>query len=87
MKAIAYIRVSTTNQEILRQTTKIHEFCQTANMTVVETITDFGKSGATLNREGYQQLMQVTKEIADVVTSISLTILFTNKLVFVLSQI
>jgi site-specific DNA recombinase len=67
MKAIAYIRVSTNNQEILRQTTKVREFCQITNMTIVDEISDIGKSGATLNRPGYLQLMQITKEMADVI--------------------
>lgn len=66
MKAIAYIRVSTNNQEILRQTTKIHEFCQTSNMTIVEEIIDFGISGAISDRPGYNKLLTVTNKTADI---------------------
>lgn len=67
MRAISYIRVSTTNQEVLRQKVKVQNFCSARNMEIVEEITDFGISGATLDRVGFQKLMTVTKDSADVI--------------------
>lgn len=67
MKAIAYIRVSTANQDIKRQSVKINEYCASANYELVDEITDAGVSGATFEREGYKKLQAITKEDADIV--------------------
>ena len=79
MKAIAYIRVSTNNQEILRQTTKIHEFCQITNLTIVEEIVDFGVSGATMERKGLTKLMNITQSDADLIICSELSRLSRNE--------
>jgi len=79
MKAIAYIRVSTTNQEILRQTVKVQNFCSVQNMEIVEEITDFGISGGTMDRVGLQKLLNVTKDNADVVVVSELARLSRNE--------
>ena len=67
MKAIAYIRVSTSNQDIKRQSVKINEYCLSNNYELVEEIVDFGVSGATLERTGYKQLQGITKDDANIV--------------------
>jgi site-specific DNA recombinase len=67
MKAIGYIRVSTTNQDLKRQVEKYKEFCTAKNYTALPAIEDFGKSGANFERAGFQQLMRVTAADADLV--------------------
>lgn len=67
MKAIGYIRVSTTNQDILRQSIKYKEFCNYKNFENVEEIVDFGVSGATFERDGFKKLQKVTNKEADII--------------------
>jgi len=67
MKAIAYIRVSTTNQDVTRQSIKIKDFCSSNNYELVNEIIDFGVSGSTFDRAGYKQLQGITKEDANIV--------------------
>jgi len=67
MKAIAYIRVSTTNQDIKRQSVKINEYCSSNNYELVEEIVDFGVSGATFERAGFKRLNEINLENADIV--------------------
>ncbi len=79
MRAIAYIRVSTTNQEVLRQTAKVKDFCSAQSMEIVEEITDFGISGATMERVGLQKLLNVNKDNADVIVISELSRLSRNE--------
>lgn len=65
MKAIGYIRVSTTNQEVLRQTAKYLEYCSINGHKNIEKIVDFGKTGADFERDGFKRLKQITTEDAD----------------------
>ena len=44
-KAIAYIRVSTTHQDVERQRIKFKEYCKNNNLQANEEIIDFGISG------------------------------------------
>ena len=67
MRAIGYIRVSTTNQDLKRQVEKYKEFCTSKGYAALEPIEDFGKSGANFERTGFQQLMQLTTADADLV--------------------
>ena len=67
MKAIAYIRVSTTNQDIKRQSVKINEYCASVDYELVEEIVDFGISGATFEREGFKRLNEITIDDANIV--------------------
>lgn len=79
MRAIAYIRVSTTNQEVLRQTAKVKDFCRAQDMEIVEEITDFGISGATMERAGLKKLLDVNKDAADVIVISELSRLSRNE--------
>ena len=56
MRAIGYARVSTTKQDLARQRCKITNFCGEKGYELIKILEDFGISGATLQREGYQQL-------------------------------
>ena len=67
MKAIAYIRVSTTNQDVKRQSVKISEYCSANNYELVEEIVDFGISGATFERAGFKRLNEITIDDANIV--------------------
>lgn len=67
MRAIGYMRVSTTNQDLKRQVEKYKEFCTTKGYTALQPIEDFGKTGANFEREGFQQLMQITAKDTDLV--------------------
>ncbi|WP_167618030.1 recombinase family protein [Maribellus sediminis] len=67
MRAIGYMRVSTTNQDLKRQVEKYKEFCTTKGYTALHPIEDFGKTGANFERAGFQQLMQLTTNDADLV--------------------
>ena len=66
MRAIGYARVSTTKQDLARQRCKITNFCAENGYELASFIEDFGISGATLQREGYQKLNSLTSEYCDV---------------------
>lgn len=65
MKVIGYSRVSTTKQELYRQRDKISKYCNENNYFLSRIIEDFGKSGATNERSGYKQLLELTNEDCD----------------------
>ena len=65
MKAIGYIRVSTSRQDLERQDKLIREYCTIKNYSIVEIYSD-KKSGATNNREAFIKMLQVDKSQADV---------------------
>ena len=65
MKVIGYSRVSTTKQELYRQRDKITKYCEENNYFLHHIIEDFGKSGATNERSGYNQLLNLTKGDCD----------------------
>lgn len=65
MKVIGYSRVSTTKQELYRQRDKISKYCEESNYFLSRIIEDFGKSGATNERSGYKQLLELTNEDCD----------------------
>lgn len=65
MKVIGYSRVSTTKQELYRQRDKISKYCDESNYFLSRIIEDFGKSGATNERSGYKQLLELTNEDCD----------------------
>ena len=65
MKVIGYSRVSTTKQELYRQRDKISKYCNESNYFLSRIIEDFGKSGATNERSGYKQLLELTNEDCD----------------------
>lgn len=67
MRAIGYARVSTTKQDLARQCCKITEFCAENGHKLEFIIKDFGISGATLDRKGYQQLNSLTANDCDVI--------------------
>lgn len=67
MKAISYIRVSTSNQHIERQQNKFKEFCILNKFIPIDEIIDFGISGSKADREGYLKLQQLTNKDADIV--------------------
>ena len=65
-KAIAYIRVSTTHQDVERQRIKFKEYCKNNNLQANEEIIDFGISGAKSDRPGYLRLQALTGKDADI---------------------
>lgn len=65
MKVIGYSRVSTTKQELYRQRDKITKYCEENNYFLHHIIEDFGKSGATNERSGYKQLLNLSHEDCD----------------------
>lgn len=67
MKAIGYIRVSTNNQDIIRQTEKYKNFCIAAGYENIDAIVDDGKTGANFDREGYRRLQEITLADADII--------------------
>ncbi len=67
MRAIGYARVSTTKQDLDRQRDKITKFCSENGYFLEFIIEDFGVSGATLNRKGYQRLNSLTEKDCDVI--------------------
>ena len=67
MRAIGYARVSTTKQDLARQRDKITNFCSDNGYELEFIIEDFGISGATLNRKGYQRLLSLTEKECDVI--------------------
>lgn len=66
MRAIGYARVSTTKQDLARQRDKITNFCAEKDYDLEFIIEDFGISGATLQRNGYQRLNSLTNMQCDV---------------------
>lgn len=67
MKVIGYSRVSTTKQELYRQRDKIKKYCDDNNYFLCDIIEDFGISGKTNNREGYQKLLTLSSGDCDLV--------------------
>ena len=67
MKAIGYIRVSTTKQDLSRQKVKLREFCESNGYELIQLIEDFGISVANANRVGYLELLKKTGANADVI--------------------
>lgn len=67
MRAIGYARVSTTKQDLARQRCKITNFCGENGYELEFIIEDFGISGATLDRKGYQRLNSLTDNDCDVI--------------------
>lgn len=67
MKIIGYIRVSTKNQDLQRQETKINDYCKLKNYEIVKLIPDDGISGATNERSGYKELLSLKAEDADMI--------------------
>ena len=67
MKAIGYARVSTTKQDLARQRDKITNFCNDRGYELLTIIEDFGISGASLEREGYQELNKLTDRDCDII--------------------
>lgn len=67
MKAIGYARVSTTKQDLARQRDKITNFCNDRRYELLTIIEDFGISGASLEREGYQELNKLTDRDCDII--------------------
>ena len=66
MKAIGYIRVSTEEQaregiSLEAQEEKIKKYVDLHNLKLVELISDEGKSGKDLNREGIQKIISLCK--------------------------
>jgi site-specific DNA recombinase len=59
MLVTGYIRVSTSQQDLHRQETLIKEYCTNNDHTLQRIISD-SASGATSNRKGFQELLQVT---------------------------
>lgn len=67
MKAVGYIRVSTEEQaregiSLEAQENKIKKYVDLHNLGLVEVISDEGKSGKDLNREGIQKVISLCKE-------------------------
>ena len=65
-KAIGYVRVSTTQQDYLRQENIINEYCKMNGLQLVNVFAD-KKSGASNDREGLKHLMDVSKDDADII--------------------
>lgn len=64
--AIAYLRVSTTDQvkhgsSLDNQEDKIRKYCDLNDFDLTEIISDNGVSGKTSNREGFQKVMDIVK--------------------------
>lgn len=66
MKAIGYIRVSTTRQDLERQKKLIEDYCIIKNYEIVDIFSD-KQTGATSNREGYIKLLRTDKTTADII--------------------
>lgn len=67
MKIIGYARVSTTAQDLERQRELINDFCKKNNYNLSSIIEDNGISGAINDRQGYNRLLSLTKDDADMV--------------------
>ena len=67
MKIVGYARVSTTAQDLLRQKELITDFCKSNNYTLSAILEDDGISGAVNDRQGYKELLSLTKNDADMV--------------------
>lgn len=65
-KAIGYVRVSTTQQDYLRQENIINEYCKMNGLQLVNVFAD-KKSGASNDRDGLKKLMDVSKGDADII--------------------
>ncbi|MGA3114579.1 MAG: recombinase family protein [Syntrophobacteraceae bacterium] len=66
MKAIGYVRVSTTKQvnegiSLEAQAEKIKAYCALKDMELIGTVTDAGKSGSKANREGFQEVLSLCR--------------------------
>ena len=64
MKAIGYIRVSTSQQveqgvSMEAQKRKIESYCDLKDINLVEIVSDAGISGSKSNREGYQRVLSL----------------------------
>ena len=66
MRAIGYVRVSTTKQDLTRQESLIQDYCKINNIDLVEIISD-KQSGTVADREGYIRLLQTDKSDADAI--------------------
>ena len=62
MRAIGYVRVSTSKQDLKRQMELIQTHCEKNGLELVRVIEDNGISGKSNDREGYKQLMQLSSE-------------------------
>ena len=67
MKIVGYVRVSTTAQDLLRQKELIKSFCNSNNYTLSAILEDDGISGTVNDRQGYKELLSLTKNDADMV--------------------
>ena len=66
LRVVAYIRVSTLEQKQLgvsldTQRHKIEDYCKYKELTLKKIISDEGKSGKNLNRDGVQELIQLAE--------------------------
>ena len=77
-KAIGYIRVSTTEQDLLRQQILIKEWCSLNDCTLIQTYED-KLSGTKLDRKGYMKLQATTKDDADIIVVSELSRLSRSK--------
>ena len=64
MRAIGYVRVSTTKQvnegvSLETQAEKIRAYCAFKDMDLAGIVTDAGKSGSKANREGFQEILSL----------------------------
>ena len=64
MRAIGYVRVSTTKQvnggvSLEAQSEKIRAYCAFKDMDLAGIVTDAGKSGSKANREGFQEILSL----------------------------
>lgn len=67
MKALGYIRVSTQGQvedgcSLILQQEKIEQYCRLNDLNLVSIITDAGKSGTTMAREGIHEVRQMVQD-------------------------
>ena len=66
-RVIGYARVSTTKQDLVRQRDKISKFCVEKEYELITILEDFGISGATLDRVGYQKLNSLDSSDCDII--------------------
>lgn len=67
MKVIGYVRVSTKSQDLKRQEVKIKDFCNIRGYELVKLIMDDGISGAINDRAGYNELLSLTGDEAELI--------------------
>lgn len=67
MRAVGYARVSTSKQDLARQRCKISDFCAENGYKLEFILEDFGISGATFDRKGYQKLNSLTNKDCDLI--------------------